>query len=207
MVRVAALLLVMLLVLSCSERHKIVVVTGHEDFREGDLVLRCGYGAESRAVTASSCSFYSHIGLLHQDAGNGGWMVVHAVPGEADPDAPERLKCEPISQFFSPERAIRGAWMRIDCPDSIAQKAARYALEKMEQGVEFDNDYRLSDTTQLYCTELIWQAYLHQGVDVTDGQRQEAPTFICKDGECIFPIDIERSTKTLFVKPFKTSER
>lgn len=198
------LLLTALLLCGCAERRDIVEVTGQEDFREGDLVLRCGYGAESKVVTEASQSIYSHIGILHYDTPTAQWQVLHAVPGEAEKGEPEWLKAESISEFYASDRASCGAWMRVDCPDSIAASAARYALQKVKEQVEFDNDYLLSDTTQIYCTELVWQAYLHQGIDLSEGHRHEVPTVFSKDGACIFPCDIEKSTKILYVKPFKT---
>ena len=198
------LLLTALLLCGCAEHYDIVDVTGQEDFREGDLVLRCGYGAESKVVTEASQSIYSHIGILHYDTPSAQWQVIHAVPGEAEKGEPEWLKAESISEFYASDRASCGAWMRVDCSDSIAAAAARYALQKVEEQVEFDNDYLLSDTTQIYCTELVWQAYLHQGIDLSEGHRHEVPSIFSKDGACIFPCDIEKSTKILYVKPFKT---
>ena len=201
------LLLMALLLCGCAEQHETVVLTGQEGFREGDLVLRCGNGAESRVVTEASHSIYSHIGILHYDTLQPQWMVVHAVPGEVKQGEAEYLKCEPLSVFYASDRAVRGEWLRVDCPDSIAAEAARYALRKVADQVEFDNDYLLSDTTQIYCTELVWQAYQHQGIDLSDQVRHEVPTFISKDGECIFPCDIEKSSKIIYVQPFKTQKQ
>ena len=170
-------------------------------WREGDLVLRCGWGMESRAVTTNSQSAYSHTGILHYDSRTSNWQVVHAVPGE---DKPEYVKAEPVALFFSHERARSGAWLRVDCSDSIARQAAAYAIEKVEQKVEFDNNYLLSDTTMLYCTELIWLSYCKAGIDISGGARQSVPTLFCKEGECIFPANIEQSKSTLFIKSLKT---
>ena len=200
------LLWAMVMLNGCDSPHEQVLVTDFDIFREGDLVLRCGCGMESKAVTQASKSAYSHIGLLHKDEQSGHWMVVHAVPGEAKQEEPEWLKCEEIGEFFAFDRAIRGAWMRVDCPDSIAAKAADYALEKVRQKVEFDNDYAISDTSQLYCTELVWRAYLQQGIDLSNKQRHDVPTFFSTDGECIYPSDIQNSNIILFVKPFKSKQ-
>lgn len=194
-----------LLMAGCIARHETVVLTGEEDFREGDLIFRCGYGAESRFVTAASHSIYSHVGLLHYDEESGVWMAVHAVPGEAATGEREVLKAEPLSDFYAYERAVRGAWARVDCPDSVAAAATAYALRKVERQVEFDNDYLLGDTTRLYCTELVWQAYLHQGVDLGDGQRHEVPTMVSKEGSCLFPSDIATCSKIIFINPFITN--
>lgn len=206
-VQLVALLLSVLQLGACHEKREAVVLTDDEPFREGDLVLRCGYGAESRVVTEASQSIYSHIGILHYDTPTAQWQVIHAVPGEAEEGKPEWLKAEPIEDFYASDRAIRGAWMRVDCPESIAVEATRYALQKVAEKVEFDNEYLLSDTTRIYCTELVWQAYLRQGIDLSEGHRQEVPSLFSKDGACIFPCDIEKSSKIIYVKPFKTQQQ
>ena len=185
---------------ACSHKPQLDL-SDEAEWREGDLALRLGWGMESRAVTANGRSAYSHIGLLHFDSVQAEWQVVHAVPGEG---LPEYLKCEPVKAFFSPERASHGAWIRLKCNDSIARNAVQYALGKVAQKIEFDNDYLLEDTTQLYCTELVWQSFLHQGLDVTGGKRQFVPSIFSKEGKCIFPSDIEESETSLFVKPLKT---
>lgn len=201
------LVLLSILMVECTMRHETVVLTGQEDFREGDLIFRCGYGAESKVVTAASQSVYSHIGLLHYDEASGEWMAVHAVPGEAPAGEKEVLKAEPLHEFFASERAEKGAWARVNCPDSVAAAAVAYALDKVAQQVEFDNDYSLNDTTSLYCTELVWQAYLHQGIELGDGQRHDVPTVVCKEGDCLFPSDIEKCSNIIFVQPLKTENR
>ncbi len=202
------IVLLSLLLLSCGKTHRSqqVEIEGMEEFREGDLVLRCGSGAESRVVTTASQAPFSHIGILHYDSISKGWMVVHAVPGESAKGEPEFIKAEAIDKFYGSDRAISGAWLRVRCSDEDASRAANYALDKERQRVEFDNDYSLSDTTQLYCTELVWRAYGQQGIDISGGGRSDAPQFICSDGECIFPSHIVNSETTLFIKYFKTKE-
>ena len=190
--------LVLLIVSSgCSRKAgPILYEAAQSEWREGDLALRCGWSKESRAIVARGESSYSHIGLLHYDS-ICGWTVVHAVPDE---DEPELLKIEPVSVFWSKERAQLGGWMRVDCSDSVAVAAVQYALSKVADRVLFDNKFLLSDTTELYCTELVWRSYLQQGLDVSSGNRQRLPAFISREGEIIFPGDIEKSEKILFVK-------
>jgi len=181
-----------------SERQSDVPYSG--EWRNGDIVFRCGWGAESKFVTAASHSAYSHVGILFYNEETKEWYVAHAVPTE---DEPEWVKTEPVSIFFSSERARSGAWMRVNCSDSIAEKAAAYAKTKCTGNVLFDNEYLLNDTTQLYCTELVWRSYLQAGLDISGGRRHSVPGIFSKERECIFPNDIEQSETTLFVKHFK----
>ena len=156
--------------------------------REGDLVFRCGYGMESKVVTSLSRGVYSHVGMLHHDS-VGGWMVVHVVPGEhSKEEGVDRVKCEPVDSFFSVERACAGCSYRIDCPDSVAINATEYALRKVLEGVEFDHDYDTADTTRLYCTELIWRAYLSAGLNLVEEPSHPHPMHPSGTG-IIFPSD------------------
>lgn len=151
--------------------------------RNGDLIFREGPSPESRAVKLASGAQFSHVGLLCRDERSRMWTVVHAVPAEDDP---ELVKQEPLALFLRCDRALSACTYRIGCPDSVADAAVRYALCKV--GTPFDNDYSLADTTRLYCTELVWQAYRHQGIDISRGQRHSvgAPGFT---DSYIFPVD------------------
>ena len=197
---IAAFFVLVCVVISACTAHPSespIDLSDSTEWREGDIALRCGWGMESRAVTANGRSTYSHSGLLHHDSLSNIWLVVHAVPGE---DEPEYLKAEPLSVFYSHERARSGAWLRVNCSDSIASQATRYALWKVEEKVVFDNAYLLEDTTMLYCTELVWRSYRTVGIDVSGGYRHDAPRIFCTEGECIFPSDLEKSETTLYVK-------
>ena len=188
---------------ACSGKQghvEVIDLSDSTEWRDGDIALRCGWGMESRAVTANGRSAYSHVGLIHYDSINRIWEIIHAVPGEDDP---EYLKAEPLSVFYHKERAKCGAWLRVDCSDSIARQAVQYAQRKVNEHILFDNDYLLEDTTRLYCTELVWHSFLISGIDATGGNRHSVPQFICAEEECIFPSDLEKSKSTLYVKPFK----
>ena len=201
---IAALFVFVCVALSaCSGKHghvEVIDLSDSTEWRDGDIALRCGWGMESRAVTVKGQSTYSHSGLLHYNNRNRTWEVIHAVPGEDDP---EYLKSEPLSAFYSKERARSGAWLRVDCSDSIARQAVQYAQRKVNEHILFDNDYLLEDTTRLYCTELIWRSFLTVGIDVSSGNRHSAPRLVCAEEECIFPNDLEKSVTTLYVKPLK----
>ena len=73
--------------------------------RQGDLVFRMGYGLESRAVVAADRdAMYSHVGLLVRD--EGGWRVLHAVPGESeDTGGEEVLKKDSLPLYLRYDRA------------------------------------------------------------------------------------------------------
>lgn len=159
--------------------------------RIGDLLFRCGTGGESHLVTSLSQSSYSHIGILWYDTLSG-WQVIHAVPGEAPADEKDFLKCESVSDFLSPQRAIRVLLAKVTCSDSVAHSAALFARDKVQKHFCFDHDYSLNDETQYYCTELIYRAYLKQGIDLVEGRFHSLP-LPTSERDFIFPSDILES--------------
>lgn len=180
------------------------VVTDTTGLRDGDLLFRLGQGPESRWVTVASRGVYSHVGIaLKADSQ---WMVIHAVPGEnKDRNVPDTLKCESLDDFYLPGRAVSGARGRIDCSDEVAYAAASYALGKVRSHVLFDHHYRMTDTTELYCTELVYWAYLHQGVDLVG--HQYSAGFAQGNSEWyIFPSDLWKSSFMVQLQEFSTCE-
>lgn len=178
------------------------VVIDSTVLRNGDLLLRTGYGAESGMVTNLSGGEYSHIAIAYQEEGI--WLAVHAVPGETENMSDtDYLKMEPVELFYSPQRAHCGAIARVDCSDMQAQRAVEYAIDKVRRKFAFDHKYRLSDTTEYYCTELIHRAYLAQGTDLAENRAHELP-MPGTEGLFIFPSDIIRSPHIEWIKTLKT---
>ena len=166
--------------------------------RNGDLLFRNGCGYESHVVTNISAGDYSHVGIAYRTAE--GWQVIHAVPGEAEEGEPEVLKCESIAEFYRCDRAKAGACARVHCTDSMADVAARHAMRLVERRVEFDNDYNLEDSSQLYCTELVRLVYADCGVDLCEDRRHNAPIFA--KSEVIYPEEIWQSPLLIHKKEF-----
>ncbi len=156
--------------------------------RDGDIVLRRGRSPKSRAVLmADSAGMFSHAGIAV--ATDSGVMIVHAVPGEGVPGQPERIRMERPEEFLSRKKACKARIFRIMSPGAAAT-AAGYARRKYLDEVEFDHDYDLEDTVRMYCTELLWKAYMQSGVDITAGRRSTIRNFPVYAGTYIFPSDI-----------------
>lgn len=156
----------------------------------GDLVLRCGNSLASRSVRfLDKDGCFSHIGILACKEGQ--WVVVHAVPGEAEPPgSPEYIKAEPLQDFLLPDRA--SAWGVYRYVDSyVAEKASEVALELYRKKLVFDHSYDLSDPGRMYCSELIIYSYLSQGVDFSlEGRDLSFMPGI--SSKVVFPSDIIR---------------
>lgn len=160
------------------------------ELRDGDLVFRMGLQQVSRIVTTLDGGDFSHVGILLQT--DSGWSVVHAVPDEAIAGEPDRVKCEPLEVFFLPDRARRGAVLRVACSSEKASRAARLAYQKYLEKIVFDHDYDLNDTTKFYCTELVWFVYNRVGVELTEGRRHQL-IFPGRPEWYIFPDDLWQS--------------
>lgn len=152
--------------------------------RNGDLIFREGISFESRAVLEIDSGAYSHIGILYK--GEKGWEVIHAVPGETEGGI-DTVKIEPLAQFLQPDRCVQATTLRTNTSDEIATRAVRYAKTKV--GKPFDNSFDLHDTSAYYCTELIWQAYLRQGIDLSKGRRHRLRLFNTET-TCLLPTDL-----------------
>ena len=183
---------------ACSQKHK----DSFENlaFQEGDFVLRKGIGAKSRVVLyADSLGLYSHIGMIVLK--DSVYQIVHITPGERKKDETvDRIKMEPISEFWRKDRAQHGAVFRLK-DNRLGEKAAQQALRLLQKGVLFDHNYQLNDTTEMYCTELVWYAYLLAGQDISFGKRSELniPLY---GGTYIFPSDIYTSGECILIYKF-----
>lgn len=161
-------------------------------WQEGDIVFRRGGGVVSRIVLiADDEGVYSHIGIVVKE--NGKWQVVHAVPGEPDfNNDPDRVKMESIECFFHPDKASRGAVMRVNGDSIQRNHVAQRAKQLFRAHTLFDHSYDHTDSTQMYCTELVEFVYLHEGIDLTEGRisRINVPGV---SGNYILPSDIQQS--------------
>ncbi len=135
------------------------------NLQSGDLIFRRGTSIESQIVLLTDQnSEYSHVGMIYKI--NGKLFVIHTVPKEDNAD-PGYIKLESIDEFLSEGKAARVAVYRLvqNFPDKL-NIASSYAYSCYSNKYCFDNNYDLVTDTQLYCTELIWKAYKHAGIDL-----------------------------------------
>lgn len=160
--------------------------------QEGDVVFRRGDGFTSHMVLAADADGnYSHVGIVVDSAGVK--MIVHAVPGEYDFEGDvDRVKMDAPDHFFSTEFTTIGEVCR-PCDAEIAHKAAEAAKALYYRGALFDHSYDDSDTTKMYCTELVVHAYKKAGCDIVGKERHAVKLPIVK-APCIFPSDVHNSS-------------
>lgn len=202
MSRYYLVLLGLLLFSACSRRGGNEMI--HFDslaLRNGDIVFRKGVGHKSDFVIyADTGGVYSHVGIVVQKDSN--FMVIHITPGEAEnKSAEDTIKMESLNNFFSSGRAEAGAIMRLK-DDSTNMQASKYALRILEKKILFDHDYSLKDSSKMYCTELLWHAYLSAGRDITQGRRSILKDYPLFSGTYIFPSDIYKNDSLVCIYQF-----
>ena len=184
----SCILLILLLITSCRSGGNYYAATPPEipisNFRSGDIAFRLGRTLESRVIATEGG--YSHVGIVIRLDST--LQIAHIEPSRGDN---ERIKYESLEQFFHPDNATSGAVMRIEGLGSEQQASVENYLFSCKN-ITFDHDYKLSDTTQMYCTELAFRAFSEIGIDITNGIRHRVPL---AHEEVILPADISNNDR------------
>ena len=144
-----------------------------DSLHSADLVFRLGRTLQSEAIAAGAdhTARYSHIGIIIRQANN--LSVVHIEPCR---DGDERVKCETLEDFFAYDNAMSGAIVRIKNLTAEQRNQIQQAvLSAATSPISFDHDYRLSDTTRMYCTELTEWAYSKADITLSEGRCHRLP--------------------------------
>ena len=94
---------------SCSvnEVETVVYPVFDVEFKSGDIAFRRGGGIASNVVLMSDKKGeFSHVGIVvvNEDS----VFVIHAVPGEAEPNMPDVIKKETIEEYYSSSKSVLG---------------------------------------------------------------------------------------------------
>jgi hypothetical protein len=173
--------------------------------QNGDIIFRQGISMVSRLVQGLDNSVpYTHVGLIVSSPE--GFRVVHAVPAE-DNAAFACVKNESLEEFLRPDKARALGIYRSECDAKELARISRWALAKADAQIPFDDSFDLSDTSSLYCTELIWRAFLLCGTDLCQGRFDHLPLSRGR-GICILPGRISHSKhlNSILYLPTKNQE-
>ena len=140
----------------------------------GDIVFRLGRSLQSGFIASAGngARSYSHIGIIIEQDST--LMVAHIVPDNTRSD--ERVLCESLGDFFAYEDAVAGCVMRYNGLNDVQRDAIEWhAVRLINSGIEFDHDYRQSDTTTMYCTELVEYVFSLENIDLSQSRRHTLP--------------------------------
>ena len=140
----------------------------------GDIAFRLGRSLQSNLIASSgdSGNSYSHVGIILPI--NNEWHVVHIEPKEDS--FIDIIRHEPIEDFFAWEVASAGCVMRHKAlTPPHREMITCYAQQLLEKKITFDHDYRASDSTSMYCTELVERIYMPTGISLSQGRHHTLP--------------------------------
>jgi hypothetical protein len=130
-------------------------------WKPGDIVFVEGKSLRSSVVRFLEFghSDYSHVGLIVFDHDMP--FVIHADPLRG------RVVKEKWDLLLSPDRICEAAVFRVrGVSDAAISRACAIAEDDYFQAIPFNSDFDLATPNKLYCTELIWRAYLAAGIDL-----------------------------------------
>ena len=163
------------------------------ELHNGDIIFRRGNSAASYFVNfADKKKGYTHVGMVIEIEGE--FMAIHAVPGEAPQGEIEKIKIEPLEDFFHSDKAITGGIYRTKITSEQLNVVTSEALRFYHKNVPFDNSYNLQDSTEIYCTELITRSFDKINHKIAQQNVTEVDMPIFK-GIYIFPSDILKNSE------------
>lgn len=125
--------------------------------QQGDIIFRRGFGVISDAIVKYiPCDYpVSHCGIIVKDS-LGKLMVIHTVSNTLA--AVDGMQQDNLDKFVkeSHKNSIIVARYRYE-NDSLAGKIASQAKEYLTQQIPFDHRFDCNDSTEFFCTELIYR--------------------------------------------------
>ena len=160
-----------------------------EALQPADIVFRLGRTIESELIASSGgeSSRYSHVGVIVNH--DGALRVIHIEPNPNDEH--DVIKAETLHDFFRSDRSLAGCVARIDTLSSTERNMVQNnALRLFNSGITFDHKYIISDSSSMYCTELVENVFQSIGVSLSQGRTHTLP-FIHEP--IIMPSDIAQN--------------
>ena len=138
-----------------------------DQLKSCDIIFRRGLSFVSNIVlSADKNSPYSHVGLIIKE--NNYPYVIHAVPDESESNI-DKIKKESIEQFLRFDRATAYAIYRMNHNFDKA-KIELFLDSVYNKNTLFDDDFDLLSSEKMYCTELIYKAFLNSNIDLVENK-------------------------------------
>lgn len=122
----------------------------------GDIVLKQGHGLISEKIVdvMDEDLPFSHCAIVVADSINT-FSVIHSVSGQIA--AEDGVQTIPLQEMY--KDVVEGTLFVLRHKSSSEERIqiAERARQKLAQRIRFDHDFNSSDTSQLYCSEMVHQ--------------------------------------------------
>ena len=158
---------------------------GLMELREGDLLFRAGRGWRAEVVRTASNSILTHVGIVDV-ADDGQVYIIHAEPPEGSRAG--RVRRQSLEVFAGSQQATALIAYRPALTEKVLSRAVSAARRASDLALPFDDEFDLKSDEAMYCSELIWKAFVEAGVPLKLVQTHI--TFPGKTGYYLMPEDI-----------------
>ncbi|MCM0035130.1 MAG: hypothetical protein NBV66_05010 [Burkholderiaceae bacterium] len=168
--------------LSAPQAQQLAAVLAPQ-LEQGDLVFRRGRGFWSETFSDKAGSNLSHVGVLIHD--QEGWGVVHA---EADDlSLIGGVQRTPLGLFLT--GSVLQHVRRIQMPEGARETFVQNIRMHLHQQTPFDTSLSLEDNAaRVYCSELIWNAAQHAGIELARPRDLLGKSYITIDDLFFSPL-------------------
>lgn len=125
--------------------------------QHGDVLLRKGYGMVSDFITDFLKEKYTitHCGFVIRPTPDDSIKILHTVAN----DYSKGMLIEPLEDYIANSQIPSLAAVRPKFSAAQKQRALDQAFDLLHRNVEFDMEFDDTDSSQLYCVEMVRNAY------------------------------------------------
>ena len=155
--------LVLAVSISCSEQQKNSIEHNDtifwdlssfsENIEDGDIILKMGYGTISKIIAKqlNEKNQLSHCAIVYKK--DTSMYIIHSVSGEiSDKDGVQKAS---FSDFYNDIKPNSLFVLRHKSDTKTRSEISTFASYYLSKLIPFDNDFNNSDSTKLYCSELV----------------------------------------------------
>jgi len=128
--------------------------------QDGDIILRRGYGLVSTMILKMMDEDYdvTHLGMVVTE--NDTLKIAHALSSSVSNQ--DGLRLQAIDSFVHNSHDNTILVTRLKNIDSVKQKnIVKQIAYYKKKNLPFDHSFNYKDSTEHYCSELIWRIYEH----------------------------------------------
>lgn len=163
----------------------------YETLKSGDFIFTRGKSIQSFAVLLfdRNTTNYSHCGTVCIE--NNTCYIIHSTPTPIG-NQKGGVVMEPLDEFFKSNAVTLASVFRFKNEENEHINAALVVLKNyLHDSILFDDEFVLTNN-KLYCTELLWKAFLATGINL--GEKHDLD-------KIIFPSDLIQSN---YLEPIYT---